>query len=320
MTDVTIGIVAHGNRDLLIEALEALTGPGLPTRPHRILVLDNASDDGTVEAVREAYPEVDLIAQDFRDGFGANHNRLLARSDAPFHLILNDDAIVEPGAVDTLVTHLEAHPEAAVAAPIIRYPDGRHQPSAYRFPDPTTALRGLVTLGQAGVEERADGTPRAVDWASGCALLLRRSAIERSGPFDEGFFMFSEETDLQRRLRNLGYATNLVPAAVVRHYLGAATAGDRSRRIVEVWRSRRRYWAKHNPGWEGTTARRLGALQYAALAGVAELRRLPLPHAKRLAPLPPAEIRLHVANALKGATGPGLREAAQDWNRDHGVA
>lgn len=319
MTEVTIGIVAHGNRDLLLEALGALAGPGRPGRAHRVLVLDNASEDGTAEAVRAAHPDVELIAQPFRDGFGANHNRLLARSDAPYHLILNDDATVEMGTIDTLVDHLEAHPEAAVAAPVVRYPDGRHQPSAYRFPDPTTALRGLVTLGQAGVEERAGATPRAVDWASGCALLLRRSAIDLTGPFDEGFFMFSEETDLQRRLRDRGYETHLVPAAVVHHHLGAATAGDRSRRIVEVWRSRRRYWAKHNPGWEGTTARRLNGLQYAALAGIAELGRLPLPRAQRLAPLPPAEVRLHVANALRGPTGPGLREAAQDWNRRHDV-
>lgn len=320
MTDVTIGIVAHGNRDLLLEALNALAGPGRPERPHRILVLDNASEDGTTDAVRAGHPDVALVAQPFRDGFGANHNRLLALSDAPYHLVLNDDAIVEPGAIDALVDHLEAHPEVAVAAPIVRYPDGRHQPSAYRFPDPATALRGLVTLGQAGVEERAETGPRAVDWASGCALLLRRSAIDRTGPFDEGFFMFSEETDLQRRLHDLGYATHLVPSAVVLHHVGAATAGDRSRRIVEVWRSRRRYWAKHNPGWEGTAARRLGGLQYAALAGLAELGRLPIPHAERLAPLPPGEIRLHVANALKGPTGPGLREAARDWNERHGVA
>jgi N-acetylglucosaminyl-diphospho-decaprenol L-rhamnosyltransferase len=319
MTDLTIGIVAHGNRDLLLENLAALAGAARPARSHRTLVLDNASEDGTVEAVRAAHPEVEVIAQSFRDGFGANHNRLLARGEAPYHLVLNDDAVAEPGAIDRLADHLDAHPEAAVVAPVVRYPDGRHQPSAYRFPDPGTALRGLATLGQAGVEERVGTTPRTVDWASGCALLLRRSALDETGPFDEGFFMFSEETDLQRRLRDRGHETHLLPAAVVRHHLGAATAGDRSRRIVEVWRSRRRYWAKHNPGWEGTAARRLGGMQYAALAGLAELQRLPLPHTDRLASLPASELRLHVANALRGPTGPGLREAAEEWNRRHGV-
>ena len=143
---LAVGIVATSNRDLLIEALEALTGPGRPEVEHSIHLLDNASEDGTAEVVRERFPEVDLVAQPYRDGFGANHNRLLERNDAPYHLVLNDDATVEPGALDLLVEHLDAHPEVAVAAPAVIYPDGRHQPAAWRFPDPAMCLRSLVTL------------------------------------------------------------------------------------------------------------------------------------------------------------------------------
>ena len=313
---LAVALVAHSNRDLLLEALTALAGPGRPGVEHTVHVLDNASEDGTVDAVRAAFPDVDLVAQPFRDGFGANHNRLLARSDAPYHLVLNDDATVEPGALDLLVAHLDAHPEVAVAAPAIVYPDGRHQPSAFRFPDPATCLRSLATLGQVGIEQRVAGTPGRVDWASGCALVLRRSAIELTGPFDPGFYMFSEETDLQRRLADRGFRTDVVPDAVVRHHVRASTAADPSRRIVEFWRSRRRYWAKHHPGFAGDAARTALAGQYAALSG---LSRLPGP-LRRLAPsLPRAELDLHVANALHGPTGPGLREAADDWNAAHGV-
>ena len=135
---LAVAIVAHSNRELLLEALAALTDSGRPAVEHTLHVLDNASEDGTCGAVREHFPAVDLVAQDFRDGFGANHNRLLARSAAPYHLLLNDDATVEPGAVDALVAYLDAHPEVAVAAPRIIYPDGRHQPSAFRFHDPGT--------------------------------------------------------------------------------------------------------------------------------------------------------------------------------------
>jgi N-acetylglucosaminyl-diphospho-decaprenol L-rhamnosyltransferase len=318
-TRVAIAIVAHGNRDLLAEALSALEGSGRPAAPHEVLVLDNASEDGTAAMVRERFPAVRLTAQPFRDGFGANHNRLLGQTEAPVHVILNDDATAEPGAIDALVAHLDAHPRAAVAAPAVVYPDGRHQPSAYRFPDPPTCLRSLVTAGRGGIEQRVAGAPGRVDWASGCALALRRAALEETGPFDVGFYMFSEETDLQRRLANRGWETHVVPAARVRHHVRASTAADPSRRIVEFWRSRRRYWAKHHPGAAGDAARLALAGQYGLLRGLAEAGRLPGP-ARRLAPsLDADELRLHVRNAWSGPTGPGLRESADAWNEAHGV-
>lgn len=316
---LAVAIVAHSNRALLLEALAAVTGPGAATEPCSILVLDNASKDGTCAAVRESFPSVELLEQSYRAGFGANHNRLLERSTADYHLVLNDDATVEPGAIDVLVAYLDAHPDVAVAAPTVVYPDRRHQATCFRFPDPARCFVSLATLGQAGIEQHITGAPAAVDWASGCALLLRRSAIEVTGPFDEGFYMFSEETDLQQRLRQRGFATHLVPAAIVRHHVRASTSADPSRRIVEFWRSRRRYWAKHHPGFSGTAARTALAGQYAALSGLSRLPPLPGP-LRRLSPsLPRSELDLHVRNALEGATGPGLRESAVEWNREHGV-
>lgn len=313
---LAVGIVAHGNRDLALEALASLTGAGAPSGPCDLLLLDNASEDGTVEAVHAAFPAVEVVAQPFRDGFGANHNRLLERSGADYHLILNDDAVLEPGALDRLAAHLDAHPEAAVAAPLVTYPDGRPQATAFRFPDPASCLRSLATLGQYGVEQRVAAGWGRVDWASGCALLVRRAALEQTGPFDPGFYMFSEETDLQRRLADRGWQTHLVTDAVVRHHVRASTGADPAPRIVEFWRSRRRYWAKHHPRTGGDAARLALGGQYAALAGLA---RLPGP-LRRLTPgLPAAELDLHVRNALHGPTGPGLRERADAWNAAHGV-
>ncbi len=313
---LAVGIVAHGNRDLALEALASLTGTGAPSGPCDLLLLDNASEDGTVEAVREAYPAVEVVPQPFRDGFGANHNRLLERSGADYHLILNDDAVPEPGTLDRLAAHLDAHPEAAVAAPRVIYPDGRPQATAFRYPDPGSCLRSLATLGQHGIEQRVTAGWGRVDWASGCALLVRCAALEQTGPFDPGFYMFSEETDLQRRLADRGWQTHLVADAVVRHHVRASTGADPAPRIVEFWRSRRRYWAKHHPRTGGDAARLALGGQYAALAGLA---RLPGP-LRRLAPgLPAAELDLHVRNALHGPTGPGLRERADAWNAAHGV-
>ena len=136
---LAVAIVAHSNRELLLEALAALTDSGRPAVEHTLHVLDNASEDGTCAAVREHFPAVELIQQDFRDGFGANHNRLLARSAAPYHLLLNDDATVEPGAVDALVAYLDAHPEVAVAAP-------RSAPRAPPTPGPLIVTASPVTV------------------------------------------------------------------------------------------------------------------------------------------------------------------------------
>ena len=316
---LAVAIVATNNCALLLEALAALTGPGVAREPCAIIVLDNASEDGTCAAVREAFPTVELIEQPFRAGFGANHNRLIEHSTAEYHFVLNDDATVEPGAIDALVAYLDAHPEVAIAAPAVVYPDGRHQVTSFRFPDPVTCLLSLITLGQAGVEQRVTGTPAAVEWASGCALLVRRSAIEVTGPFDEGFYIFSEETDLQKRLHERGFETHVVPQAVVRHHVRASTSAVPSRRIVEFWRSRRRYWAKHHPGVSGTTARVALAGQYAALSGLARLPKLPGPLRHLTPDLPRSELDLHVRNALEGETGPGLREGAAEWNLAHGV-
>ena len=161
-------------------------------------------------------------------------------------LILNEDTIVEPGTVDRLVAELDARPSAGAVAPRIVFPDGRRQASAWRFPSPLGCGVAALTLGQAGVDQSAGDAPRRVDWATGCALLVRRAALERVGTFDEGFFMYVEETDLCRRLADGGWDLHLVPDVRVQHHLKQSTSGAFERRVREIWRSRRRYWAKHH--------------------------------------------------------------------------
>lgn len=312
MNDVAVSIVNHNNRELLLACLASLADDPGRRSAIEVVVLDNASEDGSADAVRERFPDVRVLAQPFRAGFGANHNAVIRATESRHVLILNEDTIVEPGTVDRLAAELDARPSAGAVAPRIVFPDGRRQASAWRFPSPLGCAVQAVTLGQAGVDQSAGDAPRRVDWATGCALLVRRAALQRVGTFDEGFFMYVEETDLCRRLADGGWDVHLVPDVRVQHHLKQSTSGAFERRVREVWRSRRRYWAKHHSRPGARAARALLAVQYAGLTLAARI-------APRRVGVPAAELRLHLACALRPVEGPGLRESADDWNVEHGA-
>jgi N-acetylglucosaminyl-diphospho-decaprenol L-rhamnosyltransferase len=314
--ELTVSVVNHNGRETLLALLASvereLEAAGVAAET---VVLDNASEDGSAVAVRERFPGVRLVEQPFRAGFGANHNRILAETDGTAVLVLSHDAELEPGALGTLLAFLDATPSAGAVAPRLRYPDGRAQASAWRFPSPTTAAIGAVTLHKAGVVQSTGDEPRRVDWAMGAALLLRREALDQVGPFDEGFFMFSEETDLCRRLAEAGWETWFVPGAVVLHDDSALRAEVPRERIAEEWRSRHRYWRKHHSAAGARTAALLTGTQYAARAGIAAAARRVRPESFDASF--PAKMRLHARSAWRGPDERGLRELVDEWNAEH---
>jgi N-acetylglucosaminyl-diphospho-decaprenol L-rhamnosyltransferase len=318
--DVTVSIVNTSSRELLLECLDALERDreGVSVE---VVVLDNASDDGSVAAVRERFPDVRVIAQEFRAGFGANHNTVIRATTGRYVYVLNEDATVEPGSFPRMTAYMDAHPHVAVLGPRIRYPDGREQPSAWRFPTPGAAALGTLTLGRAGLVQSGGNAVRRVDWAMACALLLRRSALEHVGIFDEGFFIYAEETDLCRRLADAGYETHYFPSVSVYHHVSQFSAKIPERRINEHWRSRRRYWAKHHSSAGARAAAVLTGCQYAARAGIAALvLRLPQrARPVRVTEVDPGQFRLNARNAWRGVDGEGLSELAEEWNRTHRV-
>jgi N-acetylglucosaminyl-diphospho-decaprenol L-rhamnosyltransferase len=317
--DVSVSIVNTSNRDLLVECLESVERDFGGQVSVEVVVLDNASDDGSVDAVRERFPGVRVLVQPFRAGFGANHNTVIRATSGRYVYVLNEDATVEPGSFESMVAYMDANQRVGALGPRIRYPDGREQPSAWRFPSPATAALGAVTLGRAGVVQSSGEKIRRVDWAMACALLLRRSALDQVGLFDEGFFIYAEETDLCRRLAAAGYETHYFPPVTVHHHVSQFSAKLPERRINEHWRSRHRFWAKHYSPPAARTAALLTGWQYAARAVVAEFV-LRLPEAKRplsIGPTDPAQFRLNARNAWRGVSGPGLSELAEEWNRRH---
>ena len=299
MTDLSVSLVNTNSRELLLACLESLRGADA-----EIVVLDNASEDGSADAVRERFPDVRLIAQQFRAGFGANHNTVIKATTRRYVYVLNEDTTSDDWGFERMVAFLDSHPRVAALGPRLVYPDGKPQDSAWRFPTPLVSALGLVTLGKAGVKQSRGDAPRSVDWLTGAALLLRREALDEVGLFDEDFFLYSEEVDLQVRLRRAGWDIRFFPDVTVVHHESQFSAGVPERRINEMWRSRHRYWHKHHSPPAARAAALLTGAQYAARAALA-----PVTGRRELG----ARMRLHARDAWR-VRGPGLRELADEWN------
>jgi N-acetylglucosaminyl-diphospho-decaprenol L-rhamnosyltransferase len=300
--DVTVSLVNTNSRELLLACLESLRGTDV-----EIVVLDNASEDGSAAAVRGRFPDVRLIEQRHRAGFGANHNVVIRATTGRYVFVLNEDTTSEDWGFERMVAHLDANPWVAALGPRLVYPDGRPQASAWRFPSPAAAALGLLTLGRAGILQSGGSETRDVDWAMAAALLVRREALDEVGLFHEEFFIYSEETDLLRRLRRAGWRTQYFPHVTVVHHESQFSAGIPERRINEMWRGRHRYWDKHHSTVGGRVAALCTGGQYAA-------RALLRPGEPDFA----GRMRLHTRDAIR-VRGPGLRELAEDWNREHEV-
>jgi GT2 family glycosyltransferase len=306
LTDLSVSIVNTQSRELLLGCLESLGGTDV-----EVVVLDNASEDGSVAAVRERFPRVRVIPQEFRAGFGANHNTVIRVTRGRYVYVLNEDTTAGDWGFERIVAYLDSHPQVAALGPRLVYPDGRQQASAWRFPTPVVTTLGLATLGKIGVKQSRGTEPRAVDWVMGAALVLRREALAQVGLFDEGFFLYSEEVDLQFRLRQAGWEVHYFPEVTVVHHESQFSAGIPERRINEMWRSRHRYWHKHHSRVGARVAALATGAQYGARAVAAPLTRRD--------PGLGARMRLHARDAWR-VSGPGLRELAEDWNGRVGTA
>ena len=311
-TAISYCVVNTNGREHLLACLEAIRSTNPTELEHEVLVLDNASEDGSADAVREwiAGPgtgePVRLIESELRAGKAENDSRLLAEATAPVCLLLNEDAELRPGAVAALVGALEARPRAAAAGSQLLAPDGTPQPCAWRLPGLVTVLAGAFFLHRAlSVQSRGDAL-RGVGWVQSSAMLVRREAAEAIGFLDPEFFVYSDETDFCKRLHDAGWSVLFVPDARAVHHEQLAT--DRSagsRRVVEFHRGRDHYLRKHHPR-VAAMARPLSALPYLLRAVVA----LVIPGHD------PGWYMLHARQALHPGRGEGLREAAVEFNRN----
>jgi N-acetylglucosaminyl-diphospho-decaprenol L-rhamnosyltransferase len=304
--ELSFCVVNTSQRELLLRGLDAIAAERA-TLPFacEVLVLDNGSRDGSPEAA-QAHPAVDqLIAVPERRGKGLNDSEILRRARGRYALMLNEDSELLPGAVRALYDALEAHPEAACAGAALRRPDGRPQASAWRFPSPQAALAGALLLHRRLVVQSRGDTVAEVDWAQSAALLVRSEAAREVDYLDPAFFVYSDEVDFQRRLRDAGWTTLYVPGAGAVHREQLSTSEVPERRIVEMSRNRDLYMRKHHSPGAARAVRWLTAWAYALRA----LGALVLPAHD------PRRYWRHVTATLRPERGEGLREAAAAYNR-----
>jgi GT2 family glycosyltransferase len=193
-----------------------------------VLVLDNASGDGSVDAARSHPVTTEVIAQDRRRGKAENDTALLRRARGRFCLLLNEDSELEPGATVALHAALADDDSAGAAGAQLVSADGQRLPSAWRFPSISSALLGAVGLHRRLVVQSRGDAVRRVDWSQSAALLVRRSAFEGISGFDERLFMYAEDCDLSLRIRQAGYRIIWTPFAELYHLESASRGKDRA--------------------------------------------------------------------------------------------
>jgi N-acetylglucosaminyl-diphospho-decaprenol L-rhamnosyltransferase len=333
-------VVNTSQRELLLRGLDAIARERA-TLPFatEVLVLDNGSRDGSAQAARE-HPAVDeLIDAGARRGKALNDSELLRRARGRYALLLNEDSELQPGATLALHEALERHPDAACAGAQLLRPNGAAsgarlggdaagggsgaskgdgpvrddgaasastaQACAWRFPTVLTALAGALLLHRLYTVQSTGSETREVDWCQSSALLVRRDAAAQVDYLDPDFFVYSDEVDFSKRLREAGWRSLYVPSARAIHHEQLSTdLAAAEPRIVEMVRNRDLYMRKHHSAGAALLVRWLTAWTYALRA----LAALVLPGHS------PRRYWRHVTATLWPSRGEGLREAAERYN------
>jgi N-acetylglucosaminyl-diphospho-decaprenol L-rhamnosyltransferase len=270
-----------------------------------VLVLDNASEDGSADAVRKRFPRARLFALERRTGKAENDSLLLRESRGRYCLLLNEDSELRHGAARALVDALEEDPRAAAAGAQLLTSEGTPTACAWRLPNAAWALAAAVFLHDRYAVQSRGAETREVGWVQSSAMLVRREAAARVGWLDPDFFVYSDETDFCRRLHDAGWRILFVPQARAVHHDQLSTdAAAMRRRIVEFHRNRDLYFAKHRMPVTRALWRVCWTWAYLVRAAAA----LALPGHD------PHRYLVHARQQLMPGRGEGIREAAAAYN------
>jgi N-acetylglucosaminyl-diphospho-decaprenol L-rhamnosyltransferase len=294
-------IVNTNGREYLLACLAAIERTHPPAVECEVIVLDNASEDGSAEAVRQLGGDIRLLALKRRAGKAENDSTLMREAKGAYCLLLNEDSELRPGAAAALLAALESDPRAAAATAQLLDSGGEPVPCAWRFPGLGTAAAGALFLHRWLTVQSKGSRTRRVDWGQSSALLVRREAAAAVGYMDPDFFVYYDECDFARRLADAGWHSLFVPAAEAVHHDQLATDLAKGLpRIVEFHRNRDLYMRKHHGRGAALAVRALTAWSYA-------LRAL----AATVLPGQPAGVyRAHARQALFPSRGESLRDRA----------
>ncbi len=300
-------VVNTNGRDYLLACLEAIERTHPQGVEREVLVLDNASSDGSADAVRARGGEIRLIEREQRRGKGENDSTLMREAKGEYCLLLNEDSELRPGAAEALIASLEADPKAAAATAQLLDSAGSPVPCAWRFPGVGAALAGALFLHRWLTVQSKGSSTRRVDWGQSSALLVRREGAARVDYMDPAFFVYYDECDFAKRLTDAGWHSLFVPAAEAVHHDQLSTdLGKGLPRIVEFHRNRDLYMRKHHGAASALAVRGLSAWSYALRALVATVM-----------PGQPATIYwAHARQALFPKRGESIRDRAEDQRRE----
>jgi len=224
---LSIIILNYRSKGLLKQCLRGIVDSHLPMT-HEVIVVDNASGDGSVEMVEEHFPWAKVLAMPINGGYASGNNAGLKVATGDFLMILNPDVAVFRGAVDSLLEYAQQHPSVGIVAPKLINPDGSTQMSTMLFPSFPVALWRRTPLGNIPAVKKLirkylmmdwdHKSARAIGWALGACILIRRTALEQVGYFDDRFFLYLEDVDYCRRMWERGWEVHCQPAAEMVHY------------------------------------------------------------------------------------------------------
>ncbi len=311
LVDITYCVVNTNGREYLLACLAAIDRTHPAGLSREILVLDNCSDDGSVAAAEHSPHDLRVIALDRRAGKAENDSRLLATARGRYCLLLNEDSELRAGAAEALFDALEESPRAAAAGAQLFSTEGAPSACAWRLPGIVAALSGVLFVHKLVTTQSRGRRTRRVGWVQSSAMLVRREAAAEVGYLDPDFFVYSDETDFCKRLRDVGWEILYVPAAEAVHHDQLTTDLHRARRrIVEFHRNRDLYLRKHRSAATRLVVRALGVVFYLERA----LAALAVPGHD------PRRYLLHARQELAPGRGEGIREAAEEYNRRARIA
>lgn len=270
MVDLSVIIVSYNTREILLGCLQSVfdtldetiaanrysADARALSRGYEVIVVDNASGDGSGPAVAERFPQVRLIENEFNSGFSAANNQGVAIAQGRYVLLLNPDTIVYPGAIAEMVRFMDRFPRAGMVTSKLLNPDGTLQHSAFKFPTLWMTFLDFFPLNHRLLNSRLNGRypasdyrrPFEIDHPLGACMLVRREVLERVGSLSEEYFMYCEEIDWCMRIKKDHWRIYCVPTAEVVHLGGQSTRQIADRMYVELFRSRLLLHRKHyNP-------------------------------------------------------------------------
>lgn len=253
--DVSIIVTNYNTRDLLRACFASMEGRlGRPWL--EVILVDNASADGSAEMTREEFPDVRVFVQERNEGFAHANNRGIRASRGRHVLILNSDTEIVDDALERMRDHMDAHPDIGALGARLLNTDGTVQLSCRSFPSYRTVLfhryslmtrlfpRNRYSAEYLMTDTNHDET-MDVDWVSGACMMVRRETMDAVGLLDEGFFMYAEDVDWCYRMKQAGWRVCYLPQAEVRHHIGRSTRNVPYRMTYERHRSMWRFYRKH---------------------------------------------------------------------------